>query len=125
MLFRSLIGLLNYSYKRFDFSGQVQYAHYGLDVNGQNYGKDIFKSYTTPARLTGNYIGQGLTTNLYYAQAKVAYLINPKYNLRLEFGALFRREHNAAFLDRTSMFSIGLRSSFRTIYSDLASFRAH
>ena len=123
--YKELIGLLNYSYKRFDFSGQVQYAHYGLDINGLNYGKDIFKSYTTPARLTGNYIGQGLTTNLYYAQAKVAYLLNPKYNLRIEFGALFRREHNAAFLDRTSMFSIGLRSSFRTIYSDLASFRAH
>jgi hypothetical protein len=123
--YKELIGLLNYSYKRFDFSGQVQYAQYGLDVSGLNYGKDIFRSYATPARLTGNYIGQGLTTNLYYAQAKVAYLINPKYNLRLEFSALFRRERNHAFLDRTSMFSIGLRSSFRTIYSDLASFRAH
>ena len=123
--YKELIGLLNYSYKRFDFSGQLQYAHYGLDVNGLNYGKDIFKSYAKPARLNGNYIGQGLTTNLYYAQAKVAYLLNPKYNLRLEFAALFRREHNAQFLDRTSMFSIGIRSSFRTIYSDLASFRAH
>lgn len=123
--YKELIGLLNYSYKRFDFSGQVQYAQYGLDINGLNYGKDIFRSYATPARLTGNYIGQGLTTNLYYAEAKVAYLINPKYNLRLEFGALFRRESNASFLDRTSMFSFGLRSSFRTIYTDLASFRAH
>jgi hypothetical protein len=123
--YKELIGLLNYSYKRFDFSGQLQYARYGLDINGLNYGKDIFRSYATPARLTGNYIGQGLTTNLYYAQAKVAYLLNPKYNLRLEFAALFRREHNASFLDRTSMFSIGIRSSFRTIYSDLASFRAH
>jgi hypothetical protein len=123
--YKELIGLLNYSYKRFDFSGQLQYAHYGLDINGLNYGKDIFKSYATPARFTGNYIGQGLTTNLYYGQAKVAYVLNPKYNLRLEFTALFRREHNAAFLDRTSMFSLGLRSSFRTIYTDLASFRAH
>jgi hypothetical protein len=123
--YKELIGLLNYSYKRFDFSGQVQYAQYGLDVNGLNYGKDIFKSYATPARLTGNYIGQGLTTNLYYAQAKVAYLINPKYNLRLEFTALLRNESNSQFKDQTTMFSFGLRSSFRTIYTDLASFRTH
>lgn len=123
--YKELIGLLNYSYKRFDFSGQVQYANYGLDINGLNYGKDIFRSYATPARLTGNYIGQGLITHLYYAQAKVAYVLNPKYNLRIEFGALFRREHNTEFLDRTSLFSIGLRSSFRTIYTDIASFRMH
>ncbi len=121
--YKELIGLLNYSYKRFDFSGQVQYAQYGLDINGLNYGKDIFKTWDKPAKLTGNYIGQGLTTNLYYAQAKVAYVLNPKNNLRLEFTALLRNESNNQFTYRTSLFSLGIRSSFRTIYSDIASFR--
>lgn len=121
--YKEIIGLLNYSYKRFDFSGQIQYAQYGLDINGLNYGKDIFKTWDKPAKLTGNYIGQGLTTNLYYAQAKVAYLLNPKNNLRIEFTALLRNESNNQFTYRTSLFSIGIRSSFRTIYSDIASFR--
>jgi len=123
--YEELVGLLNYSYKRFDFSGELQYAHYGLNVNGLNYGKDIFLNYGYPAKLLGNNIGQGLATNLYFGEVKVAYVINPKINFRVEVGALFRREHNADFLDRTSMFTIGLRTSFRTIYHDIAAFRTH
>lgn len=123
--YKEVIGILNYSYKRFDFSAQWQYAQYGLDKNGLNYGKDIFKSYATPAKLLGNYIGQGLTTNLYYTDLKVAYLLNPKINFRIEVGALFRNEQNTQFTDKTTMFTIGLRTSFRTIYTDIASIRSH
>jgi hypothetical protein len=123
--FHELLGLLNYSYKRFDFSGEADYGHYGLDVDGLNYGKDIFQVYTSPARLYGNYIGQGLTTNMYFLQGKVAYMLNPKYNLRIELGGIYRQEQNSEFKDRTSMLTIGLRSSFRQIYNDLASYKTH
>ena len=123
--YKEVIGLLNYSYKRFDFSVQGQYARYGLDIGGLNYGKDIFKTYDTAAQLFGNYIGQGLTTDLYYTDFKVAYLLNPKYNLRIEVGALTRNEKNAVFTDRTTMLTIGLRSSFRAIYNDIASYKVH
>lgn len=123
--FKELVGLLNYSYKRFDFSGEVDYGHYGLDINGLNYGKDIFKLYNNPAREYGNYIGQGLTTNMAYVEGKVAYVLNPKYNLRVELGGVYRLESNAQFRDKTSMVTIGLRSSFRQIYNDIASYRVH
>lgn len=123
--FREVVGLLNYSYKRFDLSGEVDYGHYGLDINNVNYGKDIFQSYREPARTTGNYTGQGLTTNMIYLQGKVAYLLNPKYNLRLELGGIYRNEKNSQFNDRTAMITFGLRSSFRNIYTDLASYKAH
>lgn len=138
--FKEVIALLNYSYKRFDFSGQLNYGHYGLDVNGLNWGKDLFQSYLKPARYdgppeefgtrgssttTGNYIAQGLTTNMYYAEGKVAYLLNPKYNLRIEIGGLYRKETNNAFSDRTTMFTIGLRSSFRNLYQDISSYKTH
>ncbi|WP_426669160.1 gliding motility protein RemB [Mucilaginibacter sp. McL0603] len=123
--FRELVGLLNYSYKRFDFTGEADYGHYGLDVDGLNYGKDIFQLYTSPARPYGNYIGQGLTTNMYFLQGKVAYMLNPKYNLRIELGGIYRQEQNSEFKDRTSMLTIGLRSSFRQIYNDLASYKTH
>ena len=82
--YREGVALLNYSYKRLDFSGEADYGHYGLDVNGLNYGKDPFQDYTNPAKTEGNYIGQGLTTNMYYLEGKVAYILNPKYNLRIE-----------------------------------------
>ncbi|HTI59659.1 gliding motility protein RemB [Mucilaginibacter sp.] len=128
--FREFVGLLNYTYKRFDFSGEVDYGHYGLDlkdVNGNtiNYGKDIFQVYIDPAREFGNYTGQGLTTNMIYLEGKVAYLLNPKYNLRIELGGIIRDEKNAQFHDKTAWFTIGLRSSFRNLYTDLASYKTH
>jgi hypothetical protein len=124
--FREFVGLINYSYKRFDFSGELDYGHYGLDVNGLNYGKDPFQDYVTPAKIDGNYIGQGLTTNMLYVEGKIAYLLNPKYNLRIELGGIIRNEKNSSFYDKTSMITLGLRSSFRGIYNnDLASYKAH
>jgi len=130
--FREWVGLLNYSYKRFDFSGEADFGRYGFDENGMNFGKNIFELYTTPARAVGNanyslgnYTGQGLTTNLVYLEGKVAFLLNPKYNLRIELGAIYRTEDNSQFNDRTTWFTLGLRSSFRTFYNDLASFLPH
>jgi hypothetical protein len=123
--FREVVGLLNYSYKRFDFSGEADYGHYGLDINGQNYGKDLFQLYIDPSRQTGNYTGQGLTTNMVFLEGKIAYLINPKYNLRIELGGLYRSEKNSQFNDKTGMLTLGIRSSFRSIYNDLASYKTH
>ncbi|WP_144913696.1 gliding motility protein RemB [Mucilaginibacter frigoritolerans] len=116
--FREWVGILNYSAGRFDFQGQFDYAYFGLDLNGADYGQNIFISYNKAVHIYGNYIGQGLSTNYYYGQGKVSYLLNPKYNLRLEFSALFRDEKNSVFNAKTSMITIGLRSSFRNIYTD-------
>lgn len=133
--FREWVGLMNYSYKRFDFSGEADFGRYGLDENGLNWGKDIFELYTNTARpvsqlggIAGsydNYTGQGLATNMVFLEGKVAFLLNPKYNLRLEVGGIYRTENNAQFHDRTTWLTIGLRSSFRQIYNDLASFQSH
>jgi len=138
--FKEIVGLINYSYKRFDFSGQLNYGNYGLDANGLNWGKDVFQNYLTGARYDGppegfgtrnsintlgNYIAQGLTTNMYYAEGKAAYLLNAKYNLRIEIGGLYRKETNSLFSDKSAMFTIGLRSSFRNLYQDIASDKAH
>ena len=135
--FRELVGLLNYTYKRFDFSGEADFGRYGLDMNGLNYGKDIFADYTHPARAfiiqagglpsesLGNYTTQGLTTNLTYLEGRVAYLLNPKYNLHLEIGAIYRNEKSPVFNYNAGIITIGLKSSFRQVYNDLASFEAH
>lgn len=116
--FREALAILSYSYKKFDFRGQLDYGRYGLDKDSLNYGKDIFKNYGAPAKDKGNYIGQGLTTNLYYLEGTASYLINPKYNLRIELGALYRREVNALGRNETKMITIGLRSTFRNLYHD-------
>ncbi len=115
--FREFIGLLNYSYKRFDFQGQLMYAIYGLDPEGLNYGKNILLNYNTHVQDYGNKIGQGLKTNLYYGEVKASYLLNPKYNLRIELGGVYRRENNG-IPSNTGLVTIGLRSAFRNLYQD-------
>jgi hypothetical protein len=123
--FREVVGLLNYSYKRFDFSGEADYGHYGLDINGLNYGKDIFQLYTNAVNAYGNYTGQGLTIDMIYLEGKIAYLLNPKYNLRIELGGIIRDEKNTQFNDKTAMITFGVRSSFRSMYTDIASYKTH
>lgn len=116
--FREVLGMLSYSFHRFQISTQLLYSRYGLDKDGQNYGRDIFKLYTRPVRDMGNYIGQGIETNLYYTDTKLAYILNPSYNLRFEAGMTTRNEKNEISKNSASIFTIGLRSSFRKLYQD-------
>lgn len=115
--FRELIGILNYSIGKFDFMGQVNYAKYGLDPKGGNFGKDINKPFVSTI-ITSTSIGQGVATNLYYGEGTVSYLINPKYNLRVEAGALLRDESNPLGSKKTALLTFGLRSTFRSLYHD-------
>ena len=116
--FREFVGIANYSYQKFDFSLQGNYGFYGLDAaSGDNYGKDLFKTYDKN-RVYGDVIGQGLKTKMVYADAKVAYVVNPKYNLRIEAGAVMRRESNAEWTNTSKLITLGLRASFRNLYYD-------
>lgn len=116
--FREFLGLMNYSVKRFEFQGQGIFATYGLDEAGTNYGKDIFKSYNTRSVNYGSKVGQGIKTDLLIVQGKIGYLFNPKYNLRLEAGGLYRQEKNSLSKSNTRLVTLGIRSSFRNIYHD-------
>lgn len=116
--FREFLGILNYSYKRFDFQGQLSYARYGLDPAGENYGSNIFLSYNTRANDYGNHVGQGLKTDLNFLEGKVSYLLNPKYNLRIELGGVYRSEKYVEFMEKTTLVTFGLRSTFRNLYQD-------
>jgi hypothetical protein len=116
--FREFLGILNYSYRRFDFQAEATYSRYGLDPVGKNYGSNIFKPYNTRIAEYGNVIGQGLKTDLNYLEAKVSYLLNPKYNLRVELGGIYRREKSVEFTQRTQLITFGLRSTFRNLYQD-------
>ncbi|SIO49008.1 hypothetical protein [Chitinophaga niabensis] len=112
------MNIADYRYKRWFLRGQIQLAQYGLDSTGTNFGKDIFKSYETRTYEYGNKIGQGLKTNLLYMQGTVAFLLNPKYNLRLEVSVAGRQEKNDVFKNKELIFQVGVRSTFRQLYYD-------
>ena len=106
--FNELVGILNYSFQRFDFSLQGNYGHYG------NKGRSIFIAEGSPM----DEALPELSSNLIFADARVAYLINPKYNLRLEAGTSLRRESNDLQTRSSGMVTLGLRASFRNLYYD-------
>lgn len=116
--FREFLSIWNYELNRWNFSLQGNFATYGLNRNGENMGKDINLSYDTRLHDEGYKTAGGLKTNFYYADARVAFVINPKYNLRLELGGIMRTEKNALYTDRTHQITFGLRSTFRNIYQD-------
>src|SRR5690606_15035762 len=114
--FWEMLGILNYSINRFDIAIQANYGNYGLDPErSDNYGMNLLKPITEEQP---GEIGQGLTTELVYASGTVAYILNPKYNLRLEAGARFRRQENDVGRNTSGMIIFGLRASFRDFYYD-------
>lgn len=119
--FREFVGKVNYSVGRFDFSGQVNIATYGMDLNRfTHFGKNIFKPY--PRAADQVYVGHGVPTDMQFGEVRVAYVINPAYNLRLELGGITRTEANAVRDFKTNWITFGLRSTFRNIYQDLSSY---
>jgi hypothetical protein len=116
--FREFLGIINYSIKRIDVRLQVTHAMYGLDTDSLNYGKNIYKSYDTRVSDEGIFTGNGLKTKLLYADVKLAYVLNPKNNLRIELGYIRRQEKNSQVNDKQNVISIGIRSSFRNLYTD-------
>lgn len=115
--FKEYLGILNYSLGRFDFMGQLMYAKRGLDLTNSNNGGNVNKPFPTdPA--TPTITGQGIATNLTYAEGTVSYLINPKYNLRFELGGIYRNETNILGSKKTHFVTFGLRSTFRDLYHD-------
>ena len=116
--FREYLGILNYSVGRVELQGQLNYAQYGLDASvNDNNGKIVTKQFL-PSITTTTTIGQGLNTDLFYAEGTVSFMLNPKYNLRLELSGLYRKETNVQVTNKAALVTFGLRSSFRNLYHD-------
>lgn len=112
------VNILSYSIINFYLKAQVNYAYYGKDESGSNYGKNIFRSYKNNVKQNGNYIGQGVRTNFNYYEFSISYLLNPNYNLRVETGIINKHENSNLKSFESTYYYIGLRSSFRNLYYD-------
>lgn len=116
--FREFLAIVNYRYNRWEARVQGNVSTYGLDINDLNYGKNIYLDYTTRVDDYGVEIGHGLKTDFFYANANLAYLLNPRNNLRLELGYTHRSEVNDLKSDKQNFVTIGLKASFRNKYQD-------
>lgn len=116
--FYESVNFINYHYEQWFVQAQAMYVVTGLDTSGINYGKNIFKSYTQPAQFTNNKMLQGLKSTISYFDIKVAYLINPKYNLRFECGITSRKLDNDLFTQKSHFIYFGLRTTISNQYFD-------
>ena len=109
--FAESISLLTYHYKRWLFENKFMTAIYGKDSEKYNMGHDIFLSYTTRQNDYVNYIGQGIKTNLFYENIRVAYIIRPASNLVAEAGVIHRKEKTVSSNIVITFFYIGIKTN--------------
>jgi hypothetical protein len=90
----------------------------GEDPSGENFGGDIFKPYTNPARIYGNYIGQGDQRIVWLYKIQYNYLLSKENNMNLLAGIQLRTE---SFLEQNSfstIFYLGISTQIWNRYSD-------
>lgn len=96
--FRELVIMTRYQpVKKLTSTFKAVIAHYGADSAGSNWGKNIFVDYNEYERETGNYITQGVFTELIYLELLLSYEI--WHNIRLDL-SVANREINSALNDR-------------------------
>lgn len=124
--FHELIWQNIYQSGRWEGELQVNYGRIGNDVNGSNWGTDVYQSYETREQDLNNYTGQGDAANYYFAFLRGAYLVNPSSGLKLELGFRFRQYlpeggngSGPMLKQRSGMLIFGLRTEMFNRYYDL------
>lgn len=114
------VSRIEYRYKSWTGMLQINYSAFGVDsANGNtNVGSNIFASYDTRDKEYGNKLLQGIPGSLLFIDARLAYLLNPKTNLRIELGYIYRNNSIDATSTKSNIITFGLRSSFRNLYFD-------
>ena len=116
--FTESVSILDYRFKDVLFSAKLQIARIGLDTAGINYGQNIFRDYLDFPNLYGNKMYQGLDSDLFSADIRIGYMINPSYNMRIEAGLMVRELSNSMFVSKTNWITFGIKTGFMNKYYD-------
>ncbi len=114
------VSRLEFAYKRWRPIIQINFAMYGADsaIGSTNVGTNILASYDTRDKEFGNKILQGIPASLLFIDLRLAYVLNPKTNLRFELGYIYRDNKIDGISNTNNIITFGLRSSFRNLYFD-------
>ena len=121
--FNETVFRANYSYKRWVAEFQLNAGVVGNDTSDSNWGRNLYQSYNTREQDDNNKIGQGVRTNVVVVDFKLAYIVNPTYNMRVEAGVTARKytpEVNEGILQEknTLWLHFGLRTALFNNYFD-------
>ena len=112
--FKELVAVINYRKNRWQFQAKIAYAKVGTDIKGDsiNYGQNIYRSYADNRNEYGNSILQGELTKLIKTEVKLAYIINPLWNLKLETGLRMYSYSNTTDDLKQNTFFLSLKTLF-------------
>lgn len=116
--FKENVMILRYYYKRFGVELKSVRTFYGDDEATIYFGRDIYRTYRDRPAEYGNYMGQGIATNLNCLDFKVDYLIVPSMRLSL-FAAYSNRQLKNIYNNQNIHFVIGgIRTAIANRYYD-------
>ena len=120
--FMESVSFLRYRYKRWAIDSKFILAKHGSDIVGDptNYGSDILTSYAEGDRLEyGNEVAQGNTTNLTIVDVRLAYILNPNTNMKIELG-IINRESKSLYLpiNKTNYLFFSFKTDINNYYYD-------
>ena len=104
------VALVHYHKGRFSSQIKMIYQISGIDTDSTSYGKDIYKAYTLRNGDYGHYTTQGLLTKYWHAELKTSWLVNPAYNMQLQFSVATRHISNNLNNEGFISFSFGLKT---------------
>lgn len=108
--FKEFIAIIRYQpLPRLSLTLKQFLANYGLDPANSNFGKDILKDYNTRNSDEGNFIGQGIATNLRYTDFTASYQIG--HNVLFDAKLILRNQDSAddQFDQKSTMYSVSFR----------------
>ena len=109
--FKEFIAIARYQpIPKLNIATKIIIANYGLDpTNQDNFGKEILKDYTTRNNDEGNFIGQGVATDLTYFDLTATYM--PWHNIFID-GKLIYRDQSSAdpqFNQNSTIYTLSVR----------------
>ena len=114
--FKEVVGVLNYQIKRWWFRLEGIYSSY---MNDANIDEDCGSNILLPLPTSEQAAGGGVRTHVGYGNLRVAFMLNPKINLRIEGGVTLRRQSDVmGNSTHDNVFELGLRASFRDLIED-------
>lgn len=92
--FLDWIAIVHFQKDRWDARLLNIWAIYGRDVDDNNYGGNIYRSYRDPLNTYWNKLAQGLKSTFHYTQARIGYMAWPKWDGEVNLTYAFRFEGN-------------------------------
>ncbi len=125
--FSEFIGIAHYHIDRFFGDAKIIVAKRGFEYNTPEdelfYGANIYGNEENRAYETGNEVAQGNTTDFFFAELQLGYLINPATSLKV-YGSVIYRDFKpkvnteTVFEDQTTWFNLGIRTDLFNWHND-------